>query len=831
MLAHLFRTALRGFRRNKLTTGVQIVSLWIGLVGFIAAYAVAMDFRTFGTRYEGAERIRVITQSVTQDTLAISDAPISGGSIARYLEADLPGLDVVARAPTSPAEHAVAAGDRKAYQRVLFADPGYYLLFPDPLAAPLPFGAGENPLARPRSVLLAPDAAATLFGDSDPVGRSLHLAGAIDVYVAGVFAERPWTQLAEDFDILASYDTRLALQRAASGTDSEQAGEPDQWFPTDLITFVRLPADGTVTAADLDRTLATLPERHIDPEVLEDVQTSLDSIPVSDLLVAAIDMIAGGQLGVPITTLILVVGILILAMACLNYANLAAAQTYARAKHVGLLKVFGAKRGHVFVQSIVEATLIVSAALVLALICAEIAMPLANAAFAMTLDLPYLSSASLWLVLVGLVAGVGIVAGGYPALLLARVRPVMALRAGSQKGGPHGIRQILVGTQFTVASILLILVLVMVTHHRALRAIGADAAGDPVVVISSVLPDGGSARSAFADALAGHPAVESVSATGMAPWSVNSIDVATLSRTPGADGPGLNFLLHDVDYDYFKTMQTDLIAGRVFSRDRAEDRFFWGGSPAESVSRPLHVVIDRDVARRFGWNEPAAAVGQTLHRRWSGFSRPVEIIGVVEKAPYKLVGLGIASSSIYFLQPDDTIMLLARISGDAQAAALAHIDATWDAFAPEIPVRRAFLSEMFDEAFEIFRIFSAIFGGLALIAVFVACMGLFGAATYAAGRRSHEIGVRKSLGAKSGNIVRLLLWSFTKPVLIANLIAWPIAFVVTSAYYSLFVVQTGGSLLPYFGGLAITLAVAWLTVALHTLKASRVRPAEVLRQE
>jgi putative ABC transport system permease protein len=246
------------------------------------------------------------------------------------------------------------------------------------------------------------------------------------------------------------------------------------------------------------------------------------------------------------------------------------------------------------------------------------------------------------------------------------------------------------------------------------------------------------------------------------------------------------------------------------------------------------MVIDERTAERFGWTDPADAVGQTVYRQWSssgGFSRPVDIIGVVENASYKLVGMGIVSSSIYFLQPNDTQMFLIRINGAEQTEALAHIDASWDRFAPEIPMRRMFMSEMFEQAVSLFTMFSSIFGGLALLAIFIACVGLFGTASYAASRRRHEIGVRKSLGAHSGQIVRLLLWSFTKPVLIANVIAWPVAYLATQVYLSLFVVRTEQSIWPFAGGLAITLAVASLTVAVQTLRAARVKPAEVLRQE
>ena len=828
MFKHQIRTALRRFARYKLTTGVQVFSLWLGLLGFVVAYAVAQDFLSVGSRYPGSDRTYALSMSIDTGTMALDNVPLAGGAVARYLREDLPAIEAMGRVTTTMREHAFVTGDRKAYQNVLFADPGYMELFPEPLRS----GSG-NPLDSPLSAVLSPEAATAFFADADPVGESLRLDGEVDVNVTGVFAETPFNHFAESYDVLLSFDAMLALERLETGTDSEQPGQPENWYPMNLSTFLRLPADGSLTEADLRAHLGTFPERRISPEVRAGTDMSFGLIPMPEVVDAAFDMLAGGGLGIPISTLIMLVGGLVLAMSCLNYASLASAQSYARAKHVGLTKVLGARRAQVFAQAIVEASLLVLAALVLALATAEVVIAILNRALDFTMDLPYLSSASLWLVLLGLLGGVGLVAGGYPAFILARIRPVMALRSAG-RAGRQRIRRLLVGLQFTTASLLLILVLFMISHQRQLQSISGAASGSSTVVISSELPDSEERRVAFLDALRSHPAIESVSATGLPPWSLNALDIATLSPDGGSQGRNLNFLLHDVDYDYFETLGGRLLAGRLFSRDRAEDLFFWGETPADSVSRPLHMIVDAATARRFGWSDPADAIGKTVYRQWSSqdsFSRPVEIIGVVDNASYKLVGMGIASSSIYFLQPDDTLMTLIRVTESRESEALALIDTTWDQFAPDIPIRRRFLSEMFDEAIDLFRTFSSVFAGLAILAIFIACVGLFGAAIYAASTRRHEIGVRKSLGARSASIVRLLLWSFTRPVLIANLIAWPVAYLATQIYLSMFVVRGNPSLLPFAGGLTITLLISWLTVLTQTLRASRTKPAEVLRQE
>jgi putative ABC transport system permease protein len=176
-------------------------------------------------------------------------------------------------------------------------------------------------------------------------------------------------------------------------------------------------------------------------------------------------------------------------------------------------------------------------------------------------------------------------------------------------------------------------------------------------------------------------------------------------------------------------------------------------------------------------------------------------------------------------------MLLVRVSRQNIPATLAHIDRTWDAFAPSIPIKRRFTDELFEQNYEIFEIFNQVFAGLALFAVLVACIGLFGSATYATGRRVREIGVRKTLGASSNRIVRMLLWDFSKPVLVANAIAWPIGFVVMQIYFSMFVFRADPTGAPFIMSLLLTLLVAWVAVAAQSYDASRVQPARVLRSE
>lgn len=251
MLKHYLIAAIRGFRRNKLPAAVNLLSLSMGLMGFVAAYAVSKDLLSVGGRYPTAERIYVVTQTIVDDALSWEGVPITGASVKRYLEADLPGLEAVARATSTPVEHAVAAAGTKGYRSLVFADPEYLEVFPEPIE-----GAGIlNPLAEPLTAVISEEAALGIFAETRPIGRRFRLDDAVEVTVAGVFAGQPTDQMGTRLDMLVSMDTRLALERSLSGSDSEQAGQGDSWMPVNLVTYVLLPADRSITPLDLERHL------------------------------------------------------------------------------------------------------------------------------------------------------------------------------------------------------------------------------------------------------------------------------------------------------------------------------------------------------------------------------------------------------------------------------------------------------------------------------------------------------------------------------------------------------------------------------------------------
>ena len=246
--------------------------------------------------------------------------------------------------------------------------------------------------------------------------------------------------------------------------------------------------------------------------------------------------------------------------------------------------------------------------------------------------------------------------------------------------------------------------------------------------------------------------------------------------------------------------------------------------------RTNHVVIGAGLAAGMGWLTPMDAVGQSVYFLYGNTVSQFEIIGVAEEKPMHLMGMG-TRSSVYFLTPPAANYAVARISRSDVAAGLAHIDRVWNALAPDVPARRAFVDDLLEQTYRTLFAINVVLIALAVLGSAIATMSLFATAVYVTDRRRHEIGVRKTIGARTAQVFAMLLRDFSRPIVIANLIAWPLAFLAAQMYLRLFAERIELTAVPFVTGLAITLVVAWLAVGSRAYRAARVKPAEVLRYE
>lgn len=539
--------------------------------------------------------------------------------------------------------------------------------------------------------------------------------------------------------------------------------------------------------------------------------------------------------GIGSSTILYMLGGLVLFIACLNYANLALAQSTIRAKEIGLRRVVGATRSQVMAQYLFEAALAActAAALALALLAAALFIVPATdqaldvARFFLREVLP---SVRLWIVLAATILAVTLVAGSYPAFVLSNVRPIQAVRAGQEKSSRRRIAALIVGAQFVSASMLLVCILVMQGQSNYIRDASLATFDDPLLVIANV-SDAPVQYPTLRAELLRAPHVKNVTAAAAAPWELHNMSGETMISI-GADPQSTRRLVLRTfsNAEFFDTLGFTLLAGRVLGVDQASDDV---SLTAKSPSAPANVVVDREFVRERGWTAQEA-VGKTVYgwnrRDDKATSRPLNIVGVVETKPLSIIEME-AKSNVYFLDSTSGRSIIVRISRRDVQQGLREVDAAWDRVAPNIAIQRNFADQALNNSLWMIDVIGRVFSTITVMALIIAMLGLLGVSVHTTHRRTHEIGVRKTLGADTRSILTMLFRDFSKPVLLANLIAWPLAYVLMRAYLSIFTQGAGLTLAPFVTSLALTLLVAWIAVSAQVIRASRLNPADVLRYE
>jgi len=829
VLKHYIAQALRSFWRFRVTALVNLFGLALALVCFIATYLFLDSLLQTGDReFKNASRTYTLTQELwtTPTNRMIPAFAAAGPPAAKYLRADLPALEAIARA-VSLGPVAAATDDRSAYLYAVGVDPDFLKIFNlRPLEGDL-----REALSSTRSAVITASAATRLFGTRQVVGRSVLLQNHSEVTISAVIDALPaGSHMGETPSAMLRFELLLPMNFLKTFNSSGAYGflsdpDSDAWGNDVYATYVLLPKDGSVTPAQLQETLRELPARHIAKDQIISV---FGAVPLVHLKLATLEAFLSNS-HISVTTTPFLLDALILIIACLNYANLTVAIATTRAREIGMRKVLGASQPHLMRQYLVEAGLLGAAALVLVFIGTALVVPAVNRAFGLEFHVASLLQPQLWALVLLLLVIISLVGGAYPALVLSRVRPVEALRAGTVRVGPRFVPTILVGVQFAAASFLLAVALLISAQNHVLQRLALDPGRDPVVVINNDVRQIGVPFDSLRNELLRDPHIKAVSAAVTPPWQSGGTH-QTMRRSSDPRAATLVTMMNLIFYDFFPTIGIDVIAGRAFDRQHA-DEFNWDSSKQSGAPS---VIIDRALTRQLGWSSPGQAVGQTIYMAspWdpNDPGRAMQVIGVVENGYPRLVGPN-ADSNMYVVSSEGAAVPYIRVARDGIPAALAHIDAVWKTLVPKVPMRRSFSDQLFNEQYELYATMSSLVTGLSAFAFVIAIMGLIGMAIHITSRRLHEIGIRKTLGATAHGVVLMLLRDFSKPVLIANLVAWPFAFFLGRLYYSMFTHHAGFSAWPFVLSLAITVAVAWLAVGAQALRAASVKPAVVLHAE
>jgi putative ABC transport system permease protein len=823
MFRNYLTVALRNIVRNKLYSFINIAGLAVGLACAIFIILFVRDELSFDKWVPDSTNLYRVNETFLLPGRPPIVTPRADFPLPALLKDNLP--EVTAMTRFWPIPRTVMVGNRAFSEDVVEVDSDFFRVIRLPLLA----GDPSTILTKPDSVVLSQAAAHKFFGAANPVGRILAVNKAscdafapscaneaVALRVSGVMRDLP-------------HNTHLRgeiLIPHTSTADSVTEDGKKRYYSVSGYGYVRL-APGSDPAAVAAK-IPGLLDRHVD--VLNDLGMKLkarDTIQIRLVPFTAAHLDEASQIGnmVPPGSRITlyglgVIGVLILLVACFNFTNLATARAMGRAREIALRKCAGARPAQIVRQFLGESVLTALFALVLSLSLAEILLPAYDSFLARPVAFHYLADWPLLLLIVGIAVAAGLASGFYPALVLSRFQPAPVLRANNPgHTGSSPLRTILVVLQFTVAIGLAIVALAVFSQVNFARNQSLGFRRDNVLVVNTFRSMTASARDSFVERLRAHPGILDVAKSTDIPFSGNEL-VAQM-RLPG--GPEyLTMHREGITPEYFRLYDMRLVAGRFLSDARGEDRIKNYG-PFGNDGR--NILINHAAAVRFGFT-PIQAVGQTVlfgdsHVRIAGVIGDAHIDGAREQP----------RPTIYLNDSPDSAFLSVRIAGGHIPEALKFVDETWRRFVPNVAINRHFLDDSFEKLYLDDQKQGQMLGAFVAVAILIACLGLFGLAAFTASRRTQEIGIRKVFGARTRDIAFLLLWQFSLPVILANLLAWPLAWYYLQDWLKGFDYRITLSPLYFAAAGLAALMIAWATILSHALRVARANPIHALRYE
>jgi putative ABC transport system permease protein len=509
------------------------------------------------------------------------------------------------------------------------------------------------------------------------------------------------------------------------------------------------------------------------------------------------------------------IGVFLLVLACINYMNLATARSQRRAREVGVRKTMGAHRSHLISQFLAESLLLALLALGASLLVVYASLPFFN----QILDLP-LRFAGLWqpvvlLSMLGILLLTGLVAGSYPALYLSGFHPAHVLKgsSGQTTGGNHRLRQGLVVLQFVISLFMLVSTGVVYDQLRFLNQKDLGFSTDPLLKFSISNPSDREKWPVLRHKLLSLPGVENAGTARSLPGMGYNKNLMPIESESG-EMVERTIDQYPVDYDYFETMEMEIVQGRNFDRSRGLDS-------AQAV------LVNQAMVRRMGWTDP---IGKKVSFDLQGNDNlDAEVIGVVRD--FHQQSLYEAISALMFTRGGHQRMQVLRIHPSNVEQTLADVQSAWRAVFPTLPFEYEFLDEAFMEQYEAEKHRSQLFTLFSLLTVLIACLGLLGLASFMAEQRTREMGIRKIVGASVPQLMQLMTREFLLLVLVATPIAFGLAWYFMRDWLSEFAYHVDLSVLTFGGALLMTLLITLATTSYHALRAATINPAEALRQE
>jgi putative ABC transport system permease protein len=836
MWRNYLTVGLRALAKNRAYAAINIVGLALG----IASCLMILSFVRYEFGYDSwlpdADKVFQVQDFYRANAQGLEALKLQQTSyiVGPTLRKDFPQIANAVYATSAPIV-VIKDGQPNTVPGSLYVDGNIF----DVLHVPFVEGDPAHALDDPHALALSQKAATQLFGSTNALGQTVTLTSddyKADYRVTAVYKDIPKNSSLA-FGLIARFDPQSYWHSTPNILTSWSWQSGSYW--------VRLKS--IADAAAINAQLPAWKKRNI-PDIVSGTVRNNPGEEQDWKLVNIRDVHLGeAQNGAQrpgndkraIITFA-IIALLILGMACVNFTNLATARATQRAREVALRKVLGATRKQLIVQFIGESILIAAIATLIALALVELALPGVNAFLNAQIQIRYFALDGLLLPVIVLTLLVGLAGGIYPALVLSRFEPARVLKANKSSADAEGsgrLRNILVVGQFAVSIGLIICTGVVYTQTVYARTVDAGYKRDGLLQIDGL---GRTQVQHVSQAMMEQiRRIPGVSAVGRGSIAVNNGH----NSMSGVQLPGhsdeMMLGVYSADDHFFDAMGMHMIAGRPLAgqtRPHDDATTTTPATPEEQkalVTRGVNVVVSEAAAHRLGFTNARDAMGKTvmtsLVEDQYGLV-PSTIVGVVNDARYRSVRDPL-QPIFYFYDNGSFTQMMVRFAGADPRAVYDQVQTIWKHTLPDVPFQAKFVDDIVRDLYAADEARAELFGAFAILAVVIGCLGLFGLAAFTAERRTKEIGIRKVLGARTRDIVRLLVWQFSRPVLIANLIAWPVAWWIMRDWLNGFDQRIVLTPVPFLeaGSLALLIAVA--TIATHAWRVARTSPVKALRYE
>jgi len=800
MIKNYFKTAWRNLWRNKVFSAINILGLSIGLACCVLMFLFIqyeLGYDKFNVHANNIYRVTSEAEGPNGKTnLAVTPAPW-----APLMKKDFGEIKSYARLLKAEKTDVGQPGQQHFYETdLLYADSTFFDIF----SVQFEKGNAKRALEQPNSIVLTRETAQKYFGNEDPIGKTLEVnsfVGRVTVQVTAITKTLPANSHFK-------FNTLVSLQTLGDISNF--------WAYHMFQTYLLLNNNGS--ASSLEKKFPAFVNKYIinNPQAdgRQDIHLQLlTSIHLHSNMV--------GEVGIngDITYIYVFAGVavFILLIACFNFTNLSTARSLTRAKEVGLRKVVGADKKQLLGQFLGETSFFAFISLLLSVVIAFLILPVFNQLSGRQLIIDFSRNCSLIIVLVLLVGGVGLLAGLYPAVVLAAFKPVEVLK-GKFIRNSKGVsfRRLLVTLQFVV-SIALISSTILVNrqlHFLRNKKLGFDKEN---VLVLSLPKDMDSARlESFKASLRAQPSILSVAASSVVP----GVDIPVNQFNDGNIdlGKAYSMQMLSIDEDFVPMMKMKLVAGRNFALSHPTDK-------VEGF------ILNEEAVKKMGWQDPAHAIGKTI--QWvkpDAVIKKGKVLGVARNfniAPLKSA----VQPLVMHYSPMRFQYLYVRFNQSHAATLTSLVQSKFTEFYPRQSFEYSFLDDNLNAMYTSERTLGTIFSYFSVLAIVIACLGVLGLSLYSIQQRVKEIGIRKVLGADVLSITTGLLKEFVKPVFIATIIAAPIAWYLIHRWLEVFAYRTNISWWVFIVAGVMALAIAILTISIQSIKAAIANPVKSLRTE